>query len=394
MRDSVPALRVLYGTSNEEQRRTTDFRATDGTVDGLGEITRPNASAKTTIFLGARLYIELLQLRVSTLQRKVHELEDFRMAVAGDDDLRRWQKEFDLQEQQRQASDIASHTVVDESFDEEEEEEDDERKRKKPRVTKLKGKAGLKGKEDPNFGPGGPGRGVRVFAAFAMSFSLLPSASTLFKHSPSQEAVTTMSGTATNGQVLSRLPLITAEHTSRLLSRGLPSSAVPHPHTLVDWGWRVLVAVVLAMLLGPIVQRWSRKRADVEVPAGSISGIASDTLKLSVSKWMKGETVNSASWNILAAGMLGGGESTDFNSCSLVSSQPDRTGEMACDYTPQSKCQGFLLVGSSCPVATPTSPSPRPQGAVERCPQSTTRGLASSSSKRPRFTIRRSSAQS
>ncbi len=315
LRDSVPALRVLYGTSSEAQRRRTDFRAADGTVDGLGEITRPNASAKTTIFLGARLYIELLQRRVGSLQRKVDELEVFRMAVAGEDDLRRWQAEFEQQERERQAqADIASQLRAEEdSFDEEDEDEDEEPKRKKPRaVPKSRGKSGPKGKEDPNFGPGGPGGGVRVFAAFAMSFSLFPSASTLFRHSPGPEMASgiVFSNSSTTGQVLSRLPLITAEHTSRLLSRGLPHRAVPHPHTLVDWGWRLLVAVVLAVLLWPLAQRWTRSADDDEVPAGSISGVTKDSIKLAASKWAKAESESDcAAWNSLAAGMLGGGES-------------------------------------------------------------------------------------
>lgn len=303
LRDSVPALRVLYGTSNDEQKRTTDLRAADGTVDGLGEITRPNASAKTTIFLGARLYIELLQRRVTMLQRKVNELEGFRNAVAGEDDLRQWQEEFDAQERERQAK-VAQAKVEEDSFDEEDEEDEDEDEPKRKRfraAPKPRGKHGAKSKEDPNFGSGSAGGGVRIFAAFAMSFSLLPSASTLFKQSTQE------TGPVASGKVLSRLPLITAEHTSRLLSRGLPDSAVPHANTLVDWGWRLLVGVVLTVLLGPLIQRWTRPRKG-EVPAGSVSGIAQDLLKLATCKWTKGEDESDSSWNSLAAGSLGNGE--------------------------------------------------------------------------------------
>lgn len=257
LRDSVPALRVLYGTSTEEQLQSIDKRQSDGTVDGLGEINRPNASAKTTIFHGARRYIEVLQTRVASLQRKVDQLEEFRVLVAGKDDLQRWQEEFAAQEAL-----IAEHAAAqvkpeDDSFDEDDEEEE-EPKRKKPKAAPKKS-AKTKSKEDPNFGPGGPGGGVRVFAAFAMSFSLLPSASTLFKHSAGEATGTVFTDHATPSQILSRLPLITAEHTSRLMSRSLPLAVVPHPHTLVDWSWRMLVAVVLAFLLAPLLQRFNRK---------------------------------------------------------------------------------------------------------------------------------------
>ena len=236
LRDSVPALRVLYGTSSDEQRRSTDFRATDGTVDGLGEITRPNASAKTTIFLGARLYIELLQRRVASLQRKVGELQDFRMAVAGEENLRKWQEDFDILEVARQAE--LAVNVEDDSFDDEDDEDndEDEPKRKKPRATQKIRTA------------------VRVFAAFAISFSLFPTASTLFKDLGPEGAEIS---DASSHQVLKRIPLITAEHISRLLAHGLPQGAVPHPHTIVDWGWRLIVALVLAVLLGPVVQQWT-----------------------------------------------------------------------------------------------------------------------------------------
>ena len=298
LRDSVPALRVLYGTSSEEQRRSTDFRAADGTVDGLGEITRPNASAKTTIFLGARLYIEVLQRRVASLQRKVGELENFRMAVAGEENLRKWQEDFNALEAAGQAE--LKIKVEDDSFDDEDDEEDDEDepKRKKPRaVQKIRG-------------------GIRVFAAFAISFSLFPTVSTLFKDvSPDGAEISDASTT----QVLKRIPLITAEHTSRLLAHSLPQGAVPHPHTIVDWGWRLIVALVLAMLVGPVAQKWTNSwSSEAKKPSnGSGSRVVEDSYKR-VEPETESDTCLAS-----AAGMIGGGES--FNIWNELTSVVDRS---------------------------------------------------------------------
>ena len=175
--------------------------APDGTVDGLGEVARPNSSAKATIFVGARLYIELLQRRVSRLQRKVEELEQFRCAVAGEENLQRWRNDFDS----RQVEEVPLSPP---DYDDDEEE------------------APVKKRKT-----------ARAFAAFALLFSFYPSSS----------------GTNTSGQVISRLPLITAEHASKLMSRALPSSAVPLPVTLVTWTWRLIVTVVVSLLLSPLL---------------------------------------------------------------------------------------------------------------------------------------------
>jgi len=248
LRDSVPALRVLYGTSTEEQKQTTDIKFPDGSVDGLGEITRPNASAKTTIFVGAKLYIELLQERVAGLQRQVEELENYRSAVGGQEDLDGWKADFNQREtQRRELQRIADQLKqADESEedgeDDEEDEEEVEVKRKKARKVPAK-------KETTS-------TVVRTFAAFAMTFSFLPSAGETFTTIPVDSSLPLAN--PTTGEVISRLPIITAEHASRLLARGLPSSTVPHPTTLVEWSWRILVAIVVAAVLGPIFRRLSK----------------------------------------------------------------------------------------------------------------------------------------
>lgn len=238
----------MYGTSTEEQKQTTDIKLADGSVDGLGEITRPNASAKTTIFVGAKLYIELLQDRVAGLQRRVEELENYRSAVGGQADLDSWKSDFEQREKQRRelkelADQIKRSEESEEDLEEDEEEEEEPVvKRKKARKTVVK-------KEE------GSSTVVRTFAAFAMTFSFLPSADKTFTTTPVHALELS---NPTTGQVISRLPIITAEHTARLLSRGLPSGSVPHPTTLVEWGWRILVAVVVAAVLGPIFRRISK----------------------------------------------------------------------------------------------------------------------------------------
>lgn len=281
MRDAVPALRVLYGTSTEEQKTTTDFRAEDGTVDGLGEFNRPNASAKTTIFLGARLYIELLQRRVDTLNRKVNELESFRLAVSGQDHLLQWREDFANREAVHQAE-LAAKKREEDSYDEDESEEE-EPKRKKPRATKAKD--------------------LRAFAAFAVSFGFLPSMSTVFPTSTAPVSYTYQS--ATTSQVLQRLPLITAEHTTRLLSRALPATFVPSPLFLLDWTWRLLLAVCAAWIVQTYLRRRDRARR-YSVPAGDSALLFKDAMGAITGR--RPAKTDSSDWIRFAAEVVGGGE--------------------------------------------------------------------------------------
>lgn len=294
LRDAVPALRVLYGTSSDEQKQTTDIRAPDGTVDGLGEVTRPNASAKATILIGARMYIELLQRRTAMLQRKVSELEAWRQQVAGAEDLTAWRTDFDRREAVIAAQQAAAAAANESDDGESEEEEEDTRSRKRPRVTKKAKATDTKA-----------ATGVRAFAAFAVSFSLVPSASKLFSASP---ATSGPAGTVyaaeslSRNQVISRLPLITAEHSSRLLARALPAAIVPNPHTLVDWTFRLIIAITLITLVGPILERISRKYQDKKTGAGNIVGLGKDLVQLAVGSPVSG----SSEWTNLAARIVGG----------------------------------------------------------------------------------------
>lgn len=300
LRDSVPALRVMYGTSTEEQKATTDFRAADGTVDGLGEISRPNASAKATIFVGAKLYIELLQRRTASLQRKVAELEQWRSAVGGGDDLAQWQADFDAREAQIQAQLDALIKSQEIDEDDDDDDDDDDEATKKRRRPAPKGRSKKLKSEDLG--------GVRVFAAFAMSFTLVPSASTLLKHAPASSDMTpghVLSGKLTPTEIIAHIPLIAAEHVSRLLGKGFPSVLVPHPHTLVDWSWRLLVTLVLVVLLGPFVRRWSRR--DEDTGAGDIVEMAKDTVRLASRRWAPHD-VDESSWLHLAASVIGQGK--------------------------------------------------------------------------------------
>lgn len=305
LRDAVPALRVLYGTSSEEQKQITDIRAADGTVDGLGEVTRPNASAKATILIGARMYIELLQRRTASLQRKVAELESWRLAVGGPDDLEAWRTDFDAREAVL-AAQLAAAAALNRSDDsgDDDSEEEEVAPRKRPRVTK-------KAKATPD---NKVGQGMKAFAAFAVSFSLMPSASNLFNNAPSHAASSSGSvytataspftGELARHQVISRLPLITAEHGSRLLGRVLPSAIVPGPHTIVDWTFKLLAAMALVFILGPIFERVTRKHRDEKTGAGGVGGFVRDAVQAHV-----GSSVDDVGeWNTLAAGIVGGGE--------------------------------------------------------------------------------------
>ncbi|WWC59724.1 uncharacterized protein I303_102286 [Kwoniella dejecticola CBS 10117] len=323
LRDAIPALRVLYDTSTEEQKLTTDFRAADGTVDGLGEVTRPNASAKATILIGARMYIELLQKRSAMLQRKVNELEAFRLAVAGQDDLMRWQTDFNGREAAIQAAaDAAAALKMEEESNEDDDDEGDEEEEEQPKRKRTKtaavpgkprGKPGPKKKEqNTTLAQSAANGGLRMFAAFAVSFSFLPSASNVLQKTSTQAATNGQIlpsgaiGQASTGQILSALPLITAEHTSRLLAKGLPDPIVPAPHTLVDWTWRLLVAVILAFSIGPIIGRLTRQNEKKK--AGNFSNLASDCVQAVIATGTKVKKADQdqAYWVSHAAGIIGG----------------------------------------------------------------------------------------
>ncbi|WVQ79827.1 hypothetical protein IAT38_001927 [Cryptococcus sp. DSM 104549] len=306
LRDAIPALRVLYDTSTEEQKLTTDVRAADGTVDGLGEVTRPNASAKATILIGARMYIELLQRRSAMLQRKVDELEAFRVAVGGEEDMRRWQEEFAAREAeiQRKADEAAAVKEEEESMDDAEEEEEEEEgpKRKRAKAApKPRAKPGPKGKAATS----AVANGARVFAAFAMSFSLVPSSTKVYTPATPFTTSQVLSANLTTTQILSRLPLITAEHTSRLIGRALPEAVTPGAHTLVDWCWRLMVAVLLVVSMGPLIAKWTKVVDGVKV--GRVEEMVKDVGRMVVRREVKGgKRDGEAAWEKLAAEFLGG----------------------------------------------------------------------------------------
>lgn len=295
LRDSVPALRVLYGTSTDEQKKS-DIRALDGTVDGLGEVTRPNASAKATILIGARMYIELLQRRTAMLQRKIAELETWRAVVSGQAELDAWRQDFDNREAviaaQQAAAAQAAASLHDSDDVESEDDEDEAPTRKRARTTKKKS-------VDSKMGTG-----MRAFAAFAVSFSLMPSASKMFKDQPSPNigAGTLYAGEVSRGQVIGRLPLITAEHSSRLLAKALPAVLVPGPHTIVDWSVRIFITIGLLVILGPILERAVKRYQDKSTGAGNVVGYCRDLFHLYV-----GVPVQiAAEWTNLAARIVGG----------------------------------------------------------------------------------------
>lgn len=298
LRDAVPALRVLYGTSNEEQKLTTDIRAADGTVDGLGEVTRPNASAKATILIGARMYIELLQRRTAMLQRKAAELEAWRAAVSGQQDLDAWRTDFDSREAVLAAHLAAIAQAKEDALEDAETEEEEEEAAPKKRKRTTKAVAKPKATESK------AASGVRTFAAFAVSFSLMPSASKLFKSSShvAHPAVMHTAGEVSTPEVIGRLPLIFAEHSSRLLARALPAPFVPAPTTIVDWTTKLLVTIILAFVLGPFLDHLSRPYEDKDTGAGNIVGFVGDLLKLCAGR----VTAPSQDWNDLAARVVGG----------------------------------------------------------------------------------------
>ncbi|WVN91023.1 uncharacterized protein L203_106270 [Cryptococcus depauperatus CBS 7841] len=277
LRDSVPYLRVLYGTSTSDQLATTDQRDADGKVDGLGDVTRPNASQKATILIGARMYIELLQKRNNKLLRMANELEAYRRAVDGEQRWNIWKQDFEKREAEieRIETERAAAKIDSEESDVDEPGEENEgpsKKRKRVAITSNAKK--IKAPTKSRAATAG-----KVFAAFAMSFSFTPSASKIL---PSQAVVPIGSEQVfrpvTTRQILIKLPLVIAEHICRLLSRGLPSAISPSPSTLLDWTWRLFVAIILGLAMGPIITKWSKKEKEWNKP-GSLRGAIQDLME-------------------------------------------------------------------------------------------------------------------
>ncbi|WVQ75848.1 hypothetical protein IAR50_005481 [Cryptococcus sp. DSM 104548] len=302
LRDAIPALRVLYGTSTPEQAATVDIKAVDGTVDGLGEVTRPNASAKATILIGARMYIEVLQRRSAKLQRMADELERFRKAVEGEAGFGAWKSQFDAKEaeiERYEAEQLAIRIKQEEEEESDEEggEEDEEpsKKRKRAAPAPKKPRAPVKSKVQAS-----AAAGARVFAAFALSFSFAPSASTIL-HPVPQSSTAQVLGPLTKRQILSRVPILTAEHTSRLLARSLPSVFTPGPEALMDWIWRLLIAALLAVVMRSVVFKWSVHDKRSAAP-GSLRGVVEDVVGVVTRKTEGGDE---DAWERLAAEIVG-----------------------------------------------------------------------------------------
>ncbi|ODN79479.1 hypothetical protein L202_03450 [Cryptococcus amylolentus CBS 6039] len=303
LRDAIPALRVLYGTSTPEQAATIDIKAADGTVDGLGEVTRPNASAKATILTGARMYIELLQRRSAKLQRMTDELQDFRKTVEGEAGFGAWKSQFDAKEaeiERYEAEQLAIRIAREEEEESDEdggEEADQEpsKKRKRAAPAPKKPRAPAKSKVQAT-----AAAGARVFAAFALSFSFAPPASTIL-HPVPQSSTSQLLGPLTKRQVLSRVPILTAEHTSRLLARALPSTITPGPEALVEWTWKLLIAALLAVLMRSVISRWSTQDKRPTTP-GSLRGVVQDLVEFATDK---NEGRDEDDWEHLAAAIVG-----------------------------------------------------------------------------------------
>ena len=211
------------------------------------------------------MYIELLQHRVASLERKVSELENYRSAVGGQEDFDSWKSDFEQREKElKDALDAENRIKREQESDDDAEEGDsvevdeEEDEPSPPPSKKRKGRKPKSETSESETKPTPASTAVSVFAAFAMTFSFLPSAGETFTSIPSTSTVLEPLANPSAGQVISRIPLITAEHTSRLLARTLPSNAVPHPSTLVEWGWKVLVAIVIAVALGPLYRRFNR----------------------------------------------------------------------------------------------------------------------------------------
>lgn len=153
LRDSVPRLRQVYGTSLPLELATTDRPDERGLIGGLEPLGKPT---KKTVMLGARLYIEYLETEQRCHAVRLGRAEEQLRGRMRTDEWARWQVETENQvqrcareyaalleeksklRQQAAAGNPGETTATAVDPDGEEEDEDDVKPRKRPRVEDKK----------------------------------------------------------------------------------------------------------------------------------------------------------------------------------------------------------------------------------------------------------------
>ena len=291
LRDAVPRLRQVYGTSLPSELETTDRQGEDGLMGGIGEIGKPT---KQTIMLGARMYIEYLEMKGQAGEAKRERSDRVLMRLLGADSQEkwaRWEQEQDraaslAEEEYRQGLErknieralmlappggstsggSPSSSSPPDGADEDEEEEappvrgrpkkrpreaDDESEDKKPvkkrPTAKMPKKAG--GKKATTVETV-TGASAAVMYSFGLAYTFFPRASSVFRSSARQEQE--IQGSASAGSVILSAPYRAANHSTHLLKRALPERHhdfwVLKPDDFLDWVGLFFLASVLSWI--------------------------------------------------------------------------------------------------------------------------------------------------
>lgn len=263
LRDTVPRLRHLYGTSTELQSKTTDIEI-EGKVCGVEDLGKPT---KKTVMEGARKYIVYLEREMARQNRRADYAENFISAAMGQtfDSWKHGANEW-LRQEQVEPDRLAAaeekrlrSVYLDEAgSDEEDEDEEEEKPKKRKRPSgenKPAEKKAITGKpasaKKARKSAALPGAGV-VLSSFSVAYTFFPKATSVFTSSSAGS-----NSSATHGRVLAMdTPLKVATHSSAFLARALPQEIVPHPDDLMDWTMLIVLAIGLTALTWYVLERF------------------------------------------------------------------------------------------------------------------------------------------
>ena len=224
LRDSVPRLRQVYGTSLPLELATTDREDGRGLMGGLEPLGKPT---KKTVMLGARLYIEYLETEQRVQAVRLGRAEDALRARLGGEEWSVWKIETEHQAMRvreeyaallEDKAKIRAGQAGDEAEREEDVEEEDEVARPKKRT---RAEAVAEKKPRQTTGPrkartsvasassqsSGTTTATTAFYSFGLAYVLFPRATEWLRYRPRDASTatattTTNGGTGTSGKVL------------------------------------------------------------------------------------------------------------------------------------------------------------------------------------------------
>lgn len=271
LRDSVPRLREVYGTSLDWEKAGQDAEDENGLMGGMERLGKPT---KQTIMLGARMYIEYLEGEVEAGQAVRRRHRAVMGRYLGGDELHRWEREeADIMQLARndhqnllekKSAERAILLAAKESADKQAdnaspaEGNDDSSEdiettflpvkqgKKRPRVDDEEDAGPLKrGRKPKQKGLKANARGTTATVVYSigLAYTFFPRASKLLPKIRTGSGSTVARGFGNTGKVLSS----SSASAAQILERSLPATWVPHPDDLLDWAGIVLVTALLVL---------------------------------------------------------------------------------------------------------------------------------------------------